>query len=146
MSKAEKLIKSLEAEAKWKVGDAKNEKPKVAPTTVIKSPGGCYKVKGNANVCNGDESNSCDCCCEAHHKLNFHGVSGKRVDVYTFHTMENEYCIFDSSLIVDNVFDYDLQYTNDRQRHRACGKSQDRFFDTITALEMDFALPCVDQI
>ena len=144
MSKAEKLIKALEAEAKCKVDYDKEEKPKVAPITIIKSPDGGYKVKGNTNVCSGYGS-FCDCCCEAHHKLNFHGVSGKRVDVYTFHTMENEYCIFDSSLI-DNVFDYDLQYTNDRRRHKACGESQDRFFDTITALETDFALPCVDQI
>ena len=141
------LIKALEKEAECNIDDDKKEEPKVKPTTIARSPGGSYKIKGKANVCDRAKPSSCDCCCQAHHELSFHGVTGNRVDVFASHTIQNEFPFFDGCFVYAAGYDrdHDLQEVCDRIRHSANdGESSDQFFDILTALETDFGLDCVE--
>ena len=147
MSKAELLIKALEKEAECKIDDKKKDEPKVKPTTIVRSPGGSFKIKGKANVCERAKPSSCDCCCQAHHKLSFHEVTGKRVDVFASHKMNHEFPFFDGCFAYaagyDHDHDHDRQEVHDRTRHSASDEESDQFYDILTALETDFGLDCV---
>ena len=137
MSKAENLIKALEKKAECEVKTQDDvEDPKVAPTTLVRSPGGSYSVK--------EQVRKCGCCCESHHKLSFHNRTGKEILVTSCYKEEDDSMSLQLSPFFDEIND-GFSHVNDSMRNFGLEKDardNDSIYELITALETDFSLEC----
>ena len=132
MAKYEKLVQELKTEAR---------KEKVDPVLIVKNADGNYAVKSNAAA---KPEMSCDCCCQAHCKLNFHSKSRK--STIGVNLAKLDVAIEREDIEFPNIFEkdlFDLEDDESMQQQREFNvEFKDAFNEMLLSMETNFSMEC----